>query len=97
MERDEVLRVASLARLSLSDQEIDQFSRQLTQILGYVTTLDEVEVESAEPMPHAVDACNVFREDTQGDSLTRDEALANAPQTDGLFFMVPQILDQKDA
>jgi len=97
MERDEVLKVASLARLSLSDQEISEFGRQLTEILSYVATLEELDLEETEPMPHAVDACNVFREDTQGDSLTRDEALANAPQTDGLFFMVPQILDQKDA
>ena len=97
MERDEVLRVASLARLSLSDQEIDQFSRQLTQILGYVTTLDEVEVESAEPMPHAVDIRNVFRNDDQLESLGRESVLTNAPSTDGRYFMVPQILDQKDS
>ncbi|MCH2200807.1 MAG: Asp-tRNA(Asn)/Glu-tRNA(Gln) amidotransferase subunit GatC [Fuerstiella sp.] len=97
MERDEVLKVASLARLSLNDQEIGEFGRQLTEILSYVATLEELDLEGTEPMPHAVDASNVFREDTQGESLTRDAALANAPQTDGRFFMVPQILDQKDA
>lgn len=97
MERDEVLKVASLARLSLTDQEIDEFGRQLTQILGYVETLNEVDVEDAEPMPHAVDERNVFRSDEQRDSLDREAALSNAPQTDGRFFLVPQILDQKDA
>ena len=97
MEHDEVLKIASLARLSLCDQEIGEFGRQLTEILSYVATLEELDLEGTRPMPHAVDACNVFREDTQGESLTRDAALANAPQTDGRFFMVPQILDQKDA
>ena len=97
MERDEVLKVASLARLSLSDQEIDEFSKQLTQILGYVETLSDVDVEDTEPMPHAVDARNVFRDDVQQQSLNRDAALSNAPRTDGRFFLVPQILDQKDA
>ena len=97
MERDEVLKVASLARLSLNDREIDEFGKQLTQILGYVETLDEVDVEGTEPMPHAVDVRNVFRDDAQRESLERDAALANSPQTDGRFFLVPQILDQKDA
>lgn len=97
MERDDVLKVASLARLSLSDQEIDEFGRQLTQILGYVDTLNEVDVDDAEPMPHAVDVRNVFRDDVQRPSLDREDALSNAPLTDGQFFLVPQILDQKDA
>ncbi len=97
MERDEVLRVASLARLSLSDREIDEFCRQLTQILSYVTTLDEVDVDSTEPMPHAVDIRNIFRNDDQLESLGREAVLSNAPSTDGRYFVVPQILDQKDS
>ena len=97
MERDEVLKVASLARLSLSEHEIDEFGKQLTQILGYVETLNEVDVEGATPMPHAVDEHNVFRKDQASESLSREAALSNAPQTDGQFFLVPQILDQKDA
>lgn len=97
MQRDEVLKVASLARLSLSDQEITEFGRQLTQILSYVETLNEVDVEGTEPMPHAVDVRNVFRDDVRSRSLERDAALSNAPESDGRFFLVPQILDQKDA
>lgn len=97
MERDEVLKVASLARLSLTDQEIDEFGRQLTQILGYVETLNEVDVEQADPMPHAVDVRNVFRKDERRESLPREAALSNAPKTDGSYFLVPQILEQKDA
>ena len=97
MERDEVQKVARLARLSLTDEEIDEFGRQLTQILGYVETLNEVDVENTEPMPHAVDERNVFRNDECSKSLSRDAALSNAPKSDGSYFLVPQILEQKDA
>jgi len=97
MERDEVLKVAALARLSLTDAEIDEFGPQLTQILGYVETLNEVDVEDTKPMPHAVDVRNVFRSDQKRASLPREAALSNAPKTDGRYFQVPQILEQKDA
>jgi aspartyl-tRNA(Asn)/glutamyl-tRNA(Gln) amidotransferase subunit C len=97
MEREEVLKVASLARLSLTDEEIGEFGRQLNQILGYVETLNEVDVEQTEPMPHAVDEQNIFRNDECRESLPRDAALSNAPRSDGSYFLVPQILEQKDA
>lgn len=97
MDSAEVRKVASLARLSLTDQEVDDFGRQLTQILSYVETLNDVDVENAEPMPHAIEIRNVFREDERSASLDRDVGLQNAPRTDGRYFLVPQILDQKDA
>ena len=95
MDIDEVRKVASLARLSLSDDELTMYGEQLTQILGYVKVLDEVDIEDAAPMPHAVDLHNVFRDDARADSLDRADALSNAPKTDGQFFQVPQILEQK--
>ena len=97
MDSAEVRKVASLARLSLSEKEIDEFRRQLTEILSYVEALNEVDVEGTEPMPHAVDDRNVFRIDQRTESLDRKAALQNAAQTDGRYFLVPQILDQKDA
>ena len=95
MDIDDVKKVASLARLSLSDDELTAYREQLTDILGYVQILDEVNIEDAAPMPHAVDLQNVFRQDARGASLERDAALSNAPKTDGRFFQVPQILEQK--
>ncbi|MCA9050509.1 MAG: Asp-tRNA(Asn)/Glu-tRNA(Gln) amidotransferase subunit GatC [Planctomycetaceae bacterium] len=95
MEIDEVRKVAALARLSLSDEELATFGGQLTQILDYVRLLDEVDLTDAEPMPHAIELQNVFRDDVRQASLDREDALANAPKTDGRFFQVPQILDQK--
>lgn len=95
MDIDEVKKVASLARLSLTDEELATYGQQLTQILSYVHVLDEVDIEGVEPMPHAIDLENVFRSDETRPSLPREAALQNAPKTDGQYFQVPQILDQK--
>ncbi len=97
MDIEEVRKVASLARLSLSDAELTIYGEQLTHILGYVKVLDEIDIDGIEPMPHAVELSNVFRKDVRQPSLSPAEALANAPKTDGRFFQVPQILEQKDA
>ncbi|MEZ6129480.1 MAG: Asp-tRNA(Asn)/Glu-tRNA(Gln) amidotransferase subunit GatC [Planctomycetaceae bacterium] len=97
MNSEEVSKVASLARLSLSEDELVTYGEQLTKILSYVDVLNEVDVEGVEPMPHAIDLRNVFREDQRQPSLNRTAALANAPKTDGSYFQVPQILEQKDA
>lgn len=97
MDSDEIRKVASLARLTLSDDEVPDYRRQLTEILGYIDVLSEVDVSDTEPMPHAVELQNVFRQDVTTDGLTRESALSNAPKTDGRYFLVPQILEQKDS
>jgi aspartyl-tRNA(Asn)/glutamyl-tRNA(Gln) amidotransferase subunit C len=97
MELAEVRKVASLARLSLNEQELNACGQQLTVILDYVSLLNEVETTDVQPMPHPIPAENVFREDEQRASLPREAALANAPKTDGQFFLVPKILEEKGA
>ena len=89
----DVERVARLARLALSPEERETFGGQLARILGYVRQLDELDVENVEPMAHAVEVSDVFRDDELTESLPRDEALANAPKQDGRCFVVPAILD----
>ncbi len=91
--RDEVLKVAELGRLNLSEAEVEQFTQQLGKILGYVDVLNEVDVSNVEPMAHVADVSNVFRDDVARQSLPRGEALANAPKSDGKFFLVPQIIE----
>jgi aspartyl-tRNA(Asn)/glutamyl-tRNA(Gln) amidotransferase subunit C len=91
--RDDVLKVARLARLKLTDAEIDDYTEKLGSVLAYVALLNEIDTEEVEPMVHAVELSNVFRADEVTPSLPRDAALANAPKTDGQFFLVPQILD----
>lgn len=90
---EDVLKVARLARLKLSDADVAKFSQQLGDILGYVRQLNAVPTDGVEPMAHAVPVQNVLREDVELPSLPRAEALQNAPRADGKFFLVPQILD----
>ncbi len=93
LDRGTVLRVARLARLRLVESEIDDYLQKLSTILDYVKQLKEVPTDDVEPMAHAVELNNVFREDTVVPSLPRELALSNAPKTDGKFFLVPQIID----
>ncbi len=93
LDRGTVLRVARLARLRLVESEIDDYLQKLSTILEYVEQLKEVSTDGVEPMAHAVELNNVFREDVVVPSLPRELALSNAPKSDGKFFLVPQIID----
>jgi aspartyl-tRNA(Asn)/glutamyl-tRNA(Gln) amidotransferase subunit C len=91
--REDVAKVASLGRLKLSPDELDRMLEQLGRVLEYVDILKEVDVAGVEPMAHAIELANVFRDDVERPSLPRAEALANAPKTDGRSFLVPQVLE----
>ncbi|WP_298858829.1 Asp-tRNA(Asn)/Glu-tRNA(Gln) amidotransferase subunit GatC [uncultured Gimesia sp.] len=88
----DVLKVASLSRLKLSEAEVETLGIQMGSVLKYIAMLDELDTESIEPMAHAIEISNVFREDQLQVSLPREKALSNAPQTDGNYFLVPAIL-----
>ncbi len=92
---DVVRRVARLSRLKLDDGEVARLATELSQVLHYVDQLNEVDVSGVEPMAHAIEFTNVFRADEPRPSLPRDAALSNAPKTDGKYFLVPPILDEK--
>lgn len=91
---DVVRKVARLARLKLSEEEISRMRQQLNETLTYVELLNEVDTADVEPMAHAVEMTNVFRADEPQPSLTRAQALSNAPKSDGRYFLVPAILDE---
>ena len=91
--RKDVEKAAGLARLKLTDEEISEMTDKLGQVISYVTVLDEVDVSNVEPMAHVADVADVFREDAVRESLPREAALANAPKSDGKYFLVPQILE----
>jgi aspartyl-tRNA(Asn)/glutamyl-tRNA(Gln) amidotransferase subunit C len=93
LSRETVLKVARLARLRLTEAEVDDYAAKLGSILGYVEQLNEVNTDDIEPMVHAVELANVFRDDVVTPSLSQKDALANAPKSDGKFFLVPQILE----
>jgi len=85
--------IATLARLELTPEELSAMTRQLASILDYVRQLDELDLNGVEPLAHAVDLQNVFREDEPTPSLPVAEALANAPRRSRDFYAVPAVLD----
>jgi aspartyl-tRNA(Asn)/glutamyl-tRNA(Gln) amidotransferase subunit C len=90
--RGEDEKIALLARLVLTEEELDRMTRQMGDILGYVDQLSELDTRQVEPMAHALDVANVFRDDAVRPSLDRDAALANAPRRDDACYLVPAIL-----
>jgi aspartyl-tRNA(Asn)/glutamyl-tRNA(Gln) amidotransferase subunit C len=87
--RDEVLHVARLARLDLTDEEIERFREQLDAILEAVGKVAELDLAEVEPTAHPLELTNVWAGDEPRPSLPLDEALANAPDRDGALFRVP--------
>ena len=85
--------VAKLARLALSDEEIDTFQQQLSQVLGHVQQLEKVDVSGVEPLAHANEVVNVFREDEPRPSLSPEQALANAPKQANDLFIVTKVVE----
>ncbi len=85
--------VAGLAQLVLDGPTKAKMVKDLGEILGYIDKLNELDTTGVEPMMHVLDMSNVYRQDVVGESLTQDQALKNAPKTDGAYFLVPRILD----
>lgn len=92
LSRTKVEDVALLARLTLSDEELDKMTIQLGKILSYVEKLNELDTSAIQPTSHVFSICNAFREDKIKSSLPQDEALMNAPQQHDNMFQVPKIL-----
>ena len=93
LSRDDVRKVAELARLKVGESELDSMASDLRAIIGYVEILNEVDTTGVAPMVHAVELHNVLRADEPIVSLPREAALSNAPNTDGRYFLVPPIID----
>ena len=92
VDREWVEKIARLARLSLSEEEISLFQRQLGDILHFVEQLSELDTSEVEPYIQKTEA-TPMREDRAGVSLSQEEALMNAPQREKGFFVVPRIVE----
>ena len=91
--REEVLHVARLARLSLTDAETDRLREQLGDILDYIKQLDALDTKDVVPTSHAVEMGTPFREDSVRPFGDKEALLANAPDRQGDFFRVPRIIE----
>jgi aspartyl-tRNA(Asn)/glutamyl-tRNA(Gln) amidotransferase subunit C len=91
--KEDVGYVAKLARLEMADGEMERFAFQLNSILSYMDKLNELDTSQVDPMSHAIDVCNAFREDSVQESFSQDVALGNAPEKERGFFKVPRIIE----
>lgn len=92
--RKEVEYIAQLARLRFKDEELENFTSQLNEILSYVDKLNELDTENVEPLSHPVEEFNKFRDDELKPSIEREEALKNAPDRTDEFFKVPKVINK---
>ena len=89
---DAVAKVAKLARLSLTDEELSQATGELSAMLDHFADIDALDLDGVEPMTHPTPIANVMREDVEHDVLDRDEVLAAAPSAEAGRFRVPPIV-----
>ena len=87
--REQVLHVAKLARLALSEEEVDRFSEQLNAILEAIGKVSELDLSDVPPTSHPLALANVVDSDEPRPSLSREQALANAPESEEGAFRVP--------
>ncbi len=90
--KKEVEQVAHLARLTLTNEELDRMTGQLDNILSYIDKLSELDTRQVVPTSHVFSVSNAFREDVVKESLSQAEALMNGPQQNGEMFQVPRII-----
>lgn len=90
--REDVEHVAKLARLYLTEEEKELFRRQLSDVLEHARIISEVDTSEVEPTSHAIPLSNVAREDEVRRSIPVEEAIGNAPWSEGGAFMVPKIM-----
>lgn len=92
--KDEVLYIANLARIKMSEEEVEKFTSQLDKILEYINKLNEIDTTEVEPLSHIEEISNVMREDrVSNESFTSKEALEMAPDKEGDFFRVPKVIE----
>jgi aspartyl-tRNA(Asn)/glutamyl-tRNA(Gln) amidotransferase subunit C len=89
IDREQVLHVARLARLQLTEDEVERIAGELSKILGHIETINELDLEGVPPTSHVVEVANALRADEPRPSLPREVALANAPERTEEGFLVP--------
>lgn len=90
---DEVKHVANLARLAITEEEAEKFTKQLDAIISFAEELNELDTENVEPTSHVLDIKNVLREDTAKPGLPVEDVLKNAPEQESGQIKVPAIID----
>jgi aspartyl-tRNA(Asn)/glutamyl-tRNA(Gln) amidotransferase subunit C len=95
IDRKEIERIAKLAKLKLSEEEIVRYEKDINEILNYMDKLNELDTSNVRPLNYPIEKETSFREDKISPSVSREEALKNAPVNDGEFFKVPKVIKNK--
>ncbi len=90
----DVEKIATLAKLKFDGEELERLKGDMNQILGYIDTLNELDLTNVEPLENINEIENVLRKDEVHDCLTPDKALRNAPSKTGKYFKVPKVIDK---
>jgi aspartyl-tRNA(Asn)/glutamyl-tRNA(Gln) amidotransferase subunit C len=94
IDRDQVLKIAKLARLKLSEEEIKQFTGQLGDIFDFVKQLDKVDTSKVDPTCFVEPQHDPMRDDVEKPSFSQEEALRNGPKVKNGFFAIPKVIEQ---
>tara|TARA_B100002052_G_scaffold42720_1_gene35045 strand:- start:1016 stop:1312 length:297 start_codon:yes stop_codon:yes gene_type:complete len=95
--KKEIKKISSLAKINIPDDELDSYSEQISKILDYMSTLNEVDTSKVEEFSNALfNSEQLMREDEVEPSLNRDDILDIAPDSDGVYFKVPKVIKEDD-
>ena len=95
--KEEIKKIASLAKINISDDELDNYSDQISKILEYMSTLNDVDTSKVDEFSNQLFGnSQLLREDIVEESLNRDDVLKLAPDSDGVYFKVPKIIEDED-
>ncbi len=92
--KNDVKKIAELARLEFNETEIENYTVEMNKILDYMEKLNELNTDNVEPLSHPIENSNVFREDIEKGSVSRESALKNAPDKTTEHFKVPKVIKQ---
>ncbi len=91
--KEEVKHIALLARLELTPEQLEQFTRELDEIISYARKISSLDTENVKPTTHAMQVGNILREDEPRSSLSNEKALQNSPEKEGPYFKVPRLVE----
>ena len=95
--KEEIKKISSLAKINIPDDELDSYSEQISKILDYMSTLNEVDTSEVEEFSNALfNSEQLMRDDEVEPSLNRDDILDIAPDSDGVYFKVPKVIKEDD-
>lgn len=97
LSESEVRHVAMLARLALTDEQVETLRGELNSILGHIDAIQQLDLEGVEPTAHAIPVVNSTRPDVPRQGLSREQALLNAPESEDGAFLIPRIVGGGDA